>query len=47
MSKSMWIVSWIYNDRTFSESFEFRMFAEFKMIQLEAFGMKPTLHLAA
>jgi len=45
MSNSMWVVSWRYNDKDYSESFEFRTLAECRMIQLEAFGMRPTLHL--
>jgi hypothetical protein len=39
-----WTVSWIYNGITRSEDFEFRFFAELKMIQLESFGLKPSLH---
>jgi len=45
MSNGLWVVSWRYNDKEYSESFDSRLMAEIKMIQLEAFKMKPTLHL--
>lgn len=44
MSNGQWVVSWRYNDHEYTESFDSRMMAEIKMIQLETFGMKPTLH---
>lgn len=44
-TKSYWVVSWIWNGREYSESFDSRMLAEIKMIQLETFGMTPSLHL--
>lgn len=39
-----WVVSWIINDEVRTEEFEFRLPAEIRMMQLESYGMKPTLH---
>lgn len=44
MIKLPWVVSWRWNGREYSEPFEFQLLAEMKMIQLEAYGMTPTLH---
>lgn len=42
--KSGWVVAWTYNGNTYSVSYESRTLAELKMIQLESWGFKPTLH---
>lgn len=42
--KLRWVIVWDYNDTTNIEEFEFRLPAEIRMMQLESFGMKPTLH---
>jgi len=39
-----WIVSWIYNGEDRTEEFEFQYIALARMIQLEAYGLKPSLH---
>lgn len=42
--KMNWRVCWTYNGVDYSEAFEFRLMAEIKMIQLESWGQKPSLH---
>lgn len=40
----MWIVSWMLNGKSYTASFEFQTTALMKMIQLESYGLQPTLH---
>lgn len=40
----MWVVSWMYNGKTFQKEYDSYALAIAEMIKLGAYGMKPTLH---